>query len=161
MAKRGPAPKRSDQRRRVNKRPDDGGVDRAPGAGEVEPPAADPEWHPIALAWFNSLAASGQSAFYEPSDWATAVFIAESMSRELKPQGLVYKGEITSYHTMTVKASMLSALMSAMGNLMVTEGDRRRLRLELIRPQPDGDDGEGGSVTHIDDAARRLRGGAG
>lgn len=159
MADRGPVPKRSDQRRRTNKRPDD--VDKAGGADVFEPPEPDSEWHPIALAWFRSLAESGQSAFYEPSDWATAVFVAEAMSRELEPQGLVYKGEITGYHTMVVKASMLSALMSAMSSLMVTEGDRRRMRLELQRPKPGESEGEDGNVSYFDDAARRLRGGAG
>ncbi len=85
MGNRGPVPKRSDQRRRTNEpvRP----IDHVE-SGSTSPsgPPADETWHPVAFAWYESLAKSGQSTFYEPSDWATAFLIAESMSRDLNPQ---------------------------------------------------------------------------
>ena len=116
----GPPPNRSDQRRRTNK-PEGVQVTKAPGAELVVPPGADPAWHPVASRWFQSLRSSGQSAFYEDSDWATAYLIAESMSREL------HTGEPPT-------GAAMSAWLKAMGSLMVTEGDRRRARLELERP---------------------------
>jgi len=140
----GPPPKRSSQRRRRNPtaaeaRSTTGEATKAPGAASVPVPTADPAWHVLAREWYESLAASGQSAFYEPSDWATAKLLAETISRELSPQALVYQGKITGYHLMTVKAGALSALLKGMSDLMVTEGSRRRIALELQRPKPDGE----------------------
>lgn len=120
MTKPGPPPKRTDQRRRRNK-PEGVQVTKAKGAHLVTPPAANRQWHPVAKRWFDSLKTSGQSAFYEDSDWATAYLIAESMSREL------HTGEPPS-------GASLAAWLKAMGSLLVTEGDRRRARLELERP---------------------------
>ena len=112
----GPVPKRSEQRRRVNKVE---GLQKAPGAATVPIPDASPFWHPLAIDWFNSLKASGQSAFYEPSDWALARLVGQQVSdlaANKKPS-----------------AVMFSAIMSVMSDLLVTEGSRRRLRLELQR----------------------------
>lgn len=163
MAERGPVPKRSDQRRRANKPTDSEAVVQAEAAAVVEVPEADPDWHPVAAKWFTSLASSGQSAFYEPSDWAVAYLLAESISRELGDQPItVGQGEAArvEMHRLPPKGASLAAWLKGMSSLMATEGDRRRMRVELVRPQPD-DGGEAANVTHIDDAARRLRGGAG
>lgn len=154
----GPPPKRDSQRRRSND-PVLGSATVAPGAEVVVVPAADTEWHPVARGWFESLAASGQSRFYEPSDWATAYVVAESMSRELQPQPLVVgsgKDATVEMHKVPPKGASLAAWLKAMTALMVTEGDRRRLRLELERPVADGEK-DGGSVSWIDDARERLR----
>lgn len=139
----GPPPKRSSQRRRVNKPVIP--VTVADGAVEVVVPVADEGWHPVARGWFESLAGSGQSAFYEPSDWAVAVLVAESMSRELWGDG-------------PVSGAALMAWLRAMTALMVTEGDRRRLRLELERRRDDDGD-EVGGVSEIELYRRRLESG--
>jgi hypothetical protein len=76
------------------------------------------------------------------------------MSRELKPQGIIYKGDVTSYHSMTVKAASLAAWLSAMSSLLVTEGDRRRMRLEL-ESAPSVDPAEEAAVADL--AAFRKR----
>lgn len=121
---RGPVPERSDRRRRANKPEID--IDTAPGASKVRPPEPDAAWHPIALAWYQSLAASGQSFWYQPSDWAEAVFLAEVMSEAL------LNGPING--------PKLSAILSGSSRLMTTEGDRRRMRIELARPVEDEDE---------------------
>lgn len=160
MAKPGPPPKRSDQRRRTNE--PEVPVTVADGAPTVEIPAGDPEWHPVALAWFESLAKSGQAVFYEPSDWAVAVVLAESISRELQPQPIVVgKGAdaTVEMHALPPKAASIAAWLKGMTALMATEGDRRRLSLELQRPAPATGE-EAGNVSWLDDARRRL-GGAG
>jgi hypothetical protein len=82
-------------------------------------PEGDPSWHPVAASWFDSLKASGQSDFYEPSDWAIAVYVAEAMSRNLGD------GKFS--------AMLFQSVMSAMSELLTTEGARRRARLELER----------------------------
>lgn len=117
-----PLPKRSDQRRRVNKVP---GLQQAAGAKRVPVPQPDGEWHPIARDWFASLAKSGQSQFYEPSDWQYARVIAHQLSKTLE--------------TNRSQAGMMTALLAGMSELLVTEGSRRRLRLELLRQAPVGD----------------------
>lgn len=158
MGERGPTPKRSDQRRRSNT-PAAGEPTFAPAGEDVVVPQGDPDWHPVALRWFESLEPSGQSHFYEPSDWATAYVIAESISRELKPQPLVIgRGEDAQIEWVAQppKGASLAAWLKGMTALMVTEGDRRRAALELQAP-PQDDEG-GADVSRIDEIRNRLRG---
>ena len=118
----GPPPKRSDQRRRRNK-PDASQpvltiVDGVGPKPKVKAPRVSPSWHPLMKDWFRSLKESGQSVFYEPSDWQTARLLAEVMSQALN------SGE-------PVKASTLAEFNRGAAALMTTEGERRRLRVEL------------------------------
>lgn len=153
----GPVPKRSNQRHGHRAKAEADAVDRAPGAEQVDVPAADPKWHSIARQWYESLAKSGQAAFYEPSDWATAFLIAESISRDLKPQfvGISEQTGEPIIEAIPMKGASLAAYLKAMTALLVTEGDRRRARVELERPQPSGE--EAPDVSWIDDARKRLR----
>lgn len=119
MGSRGPVPKRSAERRRRNKDPDAPvRVGSAPGV--VEWPEPDSAWHAIACDWYLSLAMSGQSQFYEPSDVATARYVAEAMSRNLNAGA-------------RFSAQLFAAVSSAMTELLTTEGARRRARVELER----------------------------
>ena len=160
----GPPPKRQAQRRRVNK--PDVPVETADGADEVPIPESDSDWHPVAKLWFDSLERSGQSAFYEPSDWGVAYVIAESISRELKPQPMLLdKGKpgeppVFELVDMPPKGASLSAWLKGMTALMVTEGDRRRMRLELERTQPTVGEGDA-SVSELDVFRQRLQGQSG
>lgn len=157
MGTRGPVPKRSDQRRRTNSPATP--VDHAPGACVVAPPDPDAHWHPVARAWFDSLAESGQAIFYEPSDWAVAYLIAESMSRDLSPQvvGTTEKGEILK-DTIPLKGASLSAYLRAMAVLGVTEGDRRRMAIELERTEPESDPDADRADATVTDLRSRLAG---
>lgn len=133
----GPPPKRSDQRRRRNK-PDENQptltvVKDSALRPVVKAPRVSPSWHPLMKDWFRSLKQSGQSRFYEPSDWQTARLLAEVMSQELN------NGE-------GVKASMLSEFNRAAASLMTTEGERRRLRVELQAAEAGAVDDESSSV---------------
>lgn len=134
----GPPPKRSEQRRRRNKVD----IDRAPAhAGGVQGPDA-PAWlQGLALGWYESLRTSGQAIFYTDSDWASALIVAKAIERfESRPS-----------------AHMLTAILSGFGSLAATEGDRRRMRLELERaPAQDAD--EEAAVTAIAEWQRRLSG---
>jgi hypothetical protein len=118
MAGRGPVPKRSEERRRADS-PDAIPLKTAPVGDIPEIPPAQDYWHPLATGWYESLAASGQSAFYEPSDWSTAYILAESMHRLL------------TYEKFS--ATLLQTILSGMADLLTTEGTRRRARVELIR----------------------------
>lgn len=154
----GPPPKRAAERRRRN-RPDGVQVTTAPGAAEVPIPEPDERWHPVAKQWFEALAESGQSRFYEPSDWATAYLLAESISRDLKPQVVGVHPETGKpvRATVPLKGSSLTAYLRGMTALMVTEGDRRRARLELERPSGEEAPQPAG-VTALDEYRKALGG---
>ena len=113
----GPVPKRSSARRRRNL---DGRPDTSIFQGDpVVAPDPDPAWHPIAARWYASLADSGQSQFYEPSDWALACYVAEVMTRNLEGGRF--------------NAQLFASVLNAMTELLTSEGSRRRARLELER----------------------------
>ncbi|WP_280429721.1 hypothetical protein [Nocardia brasiliensis] len=115
----GPVPKRSDQRRRRNKT--DLTKAAAGNAGAV--PAADPDWHPIAHQLWDALMVSGQSSFYEASDWALAYSLMDDLS--------AYKGAERR------SAQMLQTIYTTFERLLIAEGDRRRARMELERNDSD------------------------
>lgn len=167
MGERGPVPKRSSQRRRQNREAAPEKVEvpvEAPAAAaKADAPAPNERWHPAARAWYESLARSGQSTFYEASDWALAYLIAESISRDLKPQ-VVGVNEESGEPVMAVipmKGASLSAYLKAMTALLVTEGDRRRARIELERagaePSCDGA-GDKPGVSYLDAYRDRAAG---
>jgi hypothetical protein len=79
----------------------------------------------MAVEWYESLSDSGIAAFYERSDWATAMIVAEELTH--------YFNTSTSRRS----AQMLTALFSMMTSLGATEGDRRRMRIELEKPKPE------------------------
>jgi hypothetical protein len=153
----GPIPKRSDQRRRRNKPEVE--IDTAPSAPVSAAPEPAAGWHPIARDWYVSLGRSGQSAFYQPSDWATAFLIAESMSRDLKPQFVGTDAEgAPIIMAIPLKGASLASYLKAMTVLLATEGDRRRARLELERGKRAEDLDDIASVTAISDWQSRLSG---
>lgn len=151
----GPVPKRANERRRRNKSSQP--TDSVEITGEVEIPEPDEDWHPIARRWFEALASSGQSSFYEPSDWATAALIAESMSRDLNPQvvGVTETGEVVK-DVIPLKGASLSAYLKAMTALLITEGDRRRARMEIER---NAEEPELTPVMSLDEKRERVRSG--
>lgn len=141
MGTRGPVPKRTEQRRRRNATDS---IESVPVATPIATPKADPDWNPIAIEWFESLGNSGQAKFYEPSDWAQARVWAEVLSRALK------QGDRPS-------AVLIAAWSSGAGELLTTEGARRRLRLELERTPVADPDAERATGT-ITDLRSRLGG---
>lgn len=130
----GPVPKRSDQRRRRNK-PAGGEITRARAAAPAAAPKADPDWHPIARGWFEALGESGQSQYYEPSDWATARVWAELLSRQLESG--------------RPSAQMIASWSSGATELLTTEGARRRARMELERG-PQGAEEDAAKISRMD-----------
>lgn len=132
----GPPPKRSDQRRRVNKYPD---TDKAPATVSIKQPRIRSDIHPLAKRWYRSLKTSGQAEFYTDSDWTTALAAAEVLDRFFA----------------TSRATLLAEFNRMNSALMATEGDRRRARLELERERPAEE--EGSDAADIEEARRRLR----
>jgi hypothetical protein len=122
MGERGPIPKRSTERIRTNKesRPETVTV----VAGKARRPAALKTWHPHARAWYESLARSVSKDYFEPSDWAFAVCLAD-----------IYSLGLT-----TANAAMIGQFIAGTARLLTTEADRRRNRLEVQRGKPEASD---------------------
>ena len=144
MAEHGPIPKRSEERRRQNK--PETPLDKVDATGPVAIPKANPKWHPVAKSIYESLKSSGEAKFYEPSDWSTAYMLAESLSRDLNPQfvGMAEKKSVAKDGTLTdetkpvmqrlpLKGASLAAYLKGFAALGVTEGDRRRMGIEIDR----------------------------
>lgn len=127
----GPVPDRSDNlaRPRTRKGADQREVTKGV-ARPVEIPDADPEWHPIAVMLYDSLLNSGQSDYYQQSDWAFAWSLCEDLSMYKRP--LISKDGDEYYKR---SGQMLATIYAAMSNLLVTEADRRRVRIELEAPE--------------------------
>jgi hypothetical protein len=115
---------------------------------ETHIPEPDPDWHPIATRIWNGLVNSGQSDFFQDSDWAFLFSVCEDLSAYKKP--LITKDGV-EYHKRS--GQMLQTIYSALERLLVTEGDRRRARIELTAPEPEGPEA---SVTAINSYRERL-----
>lgn len=170
MGTRGPIPKREDSRRRRNKpatetikanakpaprspagEPAAKAVPDAPAQsklsarhfnpdGSVKAPPASKDWHPMATRIWHAAVVSGQARFYEPSDWAVFYSLMDDLSH---------------YKRATKRpAVLLQTIMSSLTSLLLTEGDRRRLQIELKRPDKDDEAAE--DVTVMDEWRQKL-----
>jgi hypothetical protein len=124
MGARGPVPKRSEERVRRNK--PETPVDKIEVVGPVEvPPLNFNDPHPLTVDLYASLSESAQSRFYEPSDYQIARAILHFFDIEVK------KGKAS--------AQMVQTIFSQLTDLLLTEGARRRVRLEVERDQAAGE----------------------
>ncbi|NAZ80575.1 hypothetical protein GTR02_01915 [Kineococcus sp. R8] len=94
-------------------------MERADGAAVVEQPAADPTWCRQAVALWEAMGSSGQAQYFEPSDWAEVAVAMWFLTSK------VAAGRIAGQD--------LQALHSILSDHLVSEGARRRLRVELRR----------------------------
>lgn len=118
----GPVPNRSEDLARPRERRGGDVVPVTKGvARDVKIPNASSDWHPIARKLWDSLKTSGQSDYYQNSDWAFAYSLCDDLSY-YKKQG-------------KRSGQMLQSIYSAMERLLVTEADRRRVRIELDQPE--------------------------
>lgn len=101
----------------------------------VSIPNAPRDWHPIARRVWESLKTSGQSEFFQDSDWAYAYSLCEELSLYKKPR---ITSDGIEYHKRSPE--MFKALLTGMERLLMTEGDRRKVRVELHEPEPEKDD---------------------
>lgn len=116
----GPVPKRSEERTRRNKPENEGGVSLSKGERVAfKVPPVDSAWHPRAKQWYRSLSRSGMREYYELSDYEMARLLCDAL---------------TEYYKRPT-AMMLATILQGMTSLGVTEGERRRMRIELEDPK--------------------------
>lgn len=124
MGARGPVPKRSSERQRKNK------PEFEITTIETDGPVLMPELglenpHPIIVDLWDSLGMSAQNEYYEPSDWQFARFtlhFANQLLWNSRPSAQMFQG-----------------ITSALSDLLVSEGSRRRLRMEIERNKSQAD----------------------
>jgi hypothetical protein len=110
-------PKRSDQRRRRNAT---NAVEKVAMEGTVTVPDLGLiDAHPLAIDMYESLKQSGQARFFEPTDWQRARLMCEMVSRLLSADRM--------------SAVLYSAIQQDMNELLFTEAERRRVRMEVER----------------------------
>lgn len=131
----GPIPKRSDERIRRNKVE---GLEKVQAIGTVRRPPLDmPDAHPVTVDLYQSLRDSAQSKYYEPSDWQyarLALHFADQLLKSSRPS-----------------AQLLVTVNQMLSSLLVSEGDRRRVRLEVERNQSN----DGAEVLQVADLFRQ------
>jgi hypothetical protein len=113
-------PKRSDQliRRNIPDVP----VTKIEAAGTVKvPPLGIKDPHPMVAELYRAMKKSAQAHYYEPTDWSFARITLHYLDKSLKQA--------------QPSAMLLSSIDSMLTRLLLTEGDRRRMRLEVERKQ--------------------------
>lgn len=135
----GTPPKPSSQRRRRNKP----AIEETTVEAEetVRGPALKGRHSAMARRWWEALRRSGQAALFEPSDWSAAELVVVAIDAFAKEP----------------RASMLAAINAAQSGLLVSVGDRRRLRVELEHPEVD-ENAEDAKIARLADYARRFSG---
>lgn len=149
----GPLPKRSIERRRRNVSSD---VDTVVVTGAVDVPPVPTGLHPIARRLYRSMTLSGQAVYFEPSDWEAARFAAEVITNMLwYPRRRGKDGTILRDKTghpfprrerARISAELLAVTWKMLTDLLVTEGARRRARIEIDRQRSAGERG----IDHLD-----------
>lgn len=82
------------------------------------------ETHPLIEEMYESIKKSAAVQFYEPTDWQFARITLYALNQEL----------IAAQHNgKPVGAMKLTAINQMLSALMLTEGDRRRARIEIER----------------------------
>lgn len=84
-------------------------------------------WHPNARKLWDATLSSGQTDYYQNSDLMVLYMLCDEWSEYLKGVYVTKDGEVRR----KVNPIMLQTLNSILASLMLTEGDRRRARLEL------------------------------
>lgn len=123
MGTRGPIPHRSDQRVRRNQ--DEGPIEKISTIGPVRVPELGIAYpHQLVSDMYESLKDSAQSRYYEPSDWQYARLCMYLLNDMLSKE--------------RISSVMVASVNQMLTALLMTEGDRRRVRLEVERNQNAG-----------------------
>lgn len=141
MGARGPAPKRSEERKGHSH---GSATEKMLTKGElrpVDPMPPNEEWCEIARYVYDSFDRSGISYWAQDTEYAQLWLLADNVDAYVK------SGARRS-------AMMMAEIRQAMSNLSFTEGDRRRVGIELDHPVEEAvDQGLAGVI----DARERLR----
>lgn len=145
MGTRGPIGKRDEERIRRNIPEDPTKTVVMPGFVPI-PELGDVshlgETHPLVTDMYESIKASAAVKYYEATDWQFARLTLYTLNQEL----------IAAQHNgKPVGAMKLTAINQMLSALLLTEGDRRRARLEIERAPAESS----GKVLDVTDMLRQ------
>ncbi|WP_444329712.1 phage terminase small subunit [Mycobacteroides abscessus] len=145
-------PKREDQRVRRNEQ--EIPTEKVVALGKVPVPDLGLENpHPFVVEFYESIRQSAQSNYYEPSDWQFARLTMYALNEELNA---VYQSGDNKGKKKPLGVMKLQVLNQMMSTLLLTEGDRRRVRMEIERNP--GPTAEGGKVLTMADHFKQVLG---
>ncbi len=141
MAGYGPIPKRDEARIRRNE--PEVPTEKVTAIGLVPVPELDLDgyMHPMVEEYYQAMIDSAQSRYFEPTDWQQARFTLLVMNEMLTATN-------ENGDRKPIPAMKLQVLNQMLSSLLVTEGDRRRVRMEIERAN--GQAGEGQVVQMSD-----------
>jgi hypothetical protein len=100
------------------------------------------ETHPLVVEMYEAMKQSASIKYFEPTDWAFARLTLYTLNQEL----------IAAAHNgKPVGAMKLTAINQMLSALLLTEGDRRRARLEIERAPAESS----GKVLDVTDMLRQ------
>lgn len=109
--------------------------------------------HPFVVEFYESIRQSAQSNYYEPSDWQFARLTMYTLNEELNA---VYQSGDNKGKKKPLGVMKLQVINQMMSTLLLTEGDRRRVRMEIERNA--GPTAEGGKVLTMADHFKQVLG---
>lgn len=127
MGTRGPIGKRDEER--VRRNAPESPTDTVQVIGAVSIPelgdmSYEGETHPLIEEMYEAIKQSAAVKYYEPTDWQFARLTLYTLNQEL----------IAARHMgKPIGAMKLTAINQMLSSLLLTEGDRRRVRLEVER----------------------------
>ncbi|QBJ00195.1 terminase small subunit [Mycobacterium phage Pharaoh] len=133
---RGPVGKRDEERVRRNVPTDPTATVTVHGAvsiPELGDISFEGETHPLVTDMYESIKASAAVKYYEPTDWQFARLMLFTLNQEL-----IFARQLGK----PIGAMKLTAINQMLSSLLLTEGDRRRVRLEIERTPGDSPTGE-------------------
>ena len=140
MGSRGPLPKRSEARTRANATFEDGIALKKGVALPYSWPAANEEWHPVITELYEGAQESGMAAYYQQSDVAVFRMALDLLNDE--------------WGKSRRSAMVMAEGFKLLKDLGLTEGERRRLHIEL---EPEKEEGPDLKVVAMADAKDRLK----
>ncbi|BBC43566.1 hypothetical protein PBI_AN9_5 [Mycobacterium phage AN9] len=143
MGTRGPIGKRDEER--VRRNTPENPTETISMIGPVEIPelgdiSFDGRIHPLVNDMYESIKASAAVKYYEPTDWTSARLALYVLNEEL-----LYARD----NGKPIGAMKLTAINQMLSALLLTEGDRRRVRLEIERTPADPTGGQVVDVTDV------------
>lgn len=143
IGQRGPIGKRDEERvrRNIPENPTETvqmiGTVKIPELGDVSHLG---ETHPLIEEMYESIKQSAAVKYYEPTDWQFARMTLYVLNQELIA---------AQHYGKPVGAMKLTAINQMLSALLLTEGDRRRARLEIERAPTDSSNGKVLDVTDM------------
>lgn len=144
MGQRGPIPKRSEERTRRHATGKDGIEIKKGIAQEYSWTKPGEDWPDFIVRFYESFSSSGMAAYYQQSDVEQLWMSCEMLARQ--------------FETGRPSAMMVAEAIKLLDGLGATEGERRRMKIELEAEKESDEDAKDAVVTDIQS---RLRSSAG